>query len=315
MQTRPDADRPAGSRRTAPARSALARRVGPAAVAVAAAAVLAGTLPAAAQAAEPPATVTAEPPATVTAASTPQAPRTAPAAAGAAAPLGPAAPPAVDVPAVLAELAPAYRDCPPLPAGADPARWRCEVHRAAPELTLGAVRLPALAPIVMVHAEGPLPDGSPGQVWGTWRSGGPTPVPGGLTGTPAGDRSRLLGLSLEAGYGGRPDFYTGTLSLRFRLSGPLLPAGCTVGAEAPVDIALKRSGPSEWLSRTPPLIRFAAYDDAFTAPAPQHCGPLGGLLGRRLGLPAQSGNLLRYDAVYTFRMYDRLDGCSGPDPA
>ncbi|WP_326783394.1 hypothetical protein [Streptomyces sp. NBC_00151] len=197
-----------------------------------------------------------------------------------------------------------FSDCPALPAGADPARWRCEVHTAAPLLTIGKVDV-ALDPITMTHAEGQMPDGTWGQVWGAMHST-PTTVPGGLTGTAAGERTRQLRLAIKPEYGGRSDFYTGQLSLRFRLSSPLLPHGCTIGASAPVDFQVKRSGPSKWVSQDPPVIEFSAYDDTFTAPAAEHCGPLSGPLNRRLGLPASSGNLMTYDATYTFRTYDQL---------
>ncbi|MFI5688048.1 hypothetical protein [Streptomyces sp. NPDC051636] len=199
-----------------------------------------------------------------------------------------------------------FSNCPPLPAGADPTRWRCEVHSAVPALAVGKVSV-TLAPITMTHAEGPLPDGTKGQVWGAMHSA-PTSIPGGLPGTAADEHSRLLGLAIQPEYGGRSDFYTGQLSLRFRLLNPLLPHSCTIGANEPVDFQLKRSGPSEWLSQNPPLIKFSAYDDTFTAPAAEHCGPLAGPLNRRLGLPAASGNLISYDATYTFKTYDRLPG-------
>lgn len=198
-----------------------------------------------------------------------------------------------------------FSGCPALPTGVDPARWKCEVHTATPELTIGKVAAVALAPIVMTHAEGPLPDGGNGQVWGAMHSA-PTAVPGGLLGVAADDGQPLLGLTVQPEYGGRSDFYTGQFSLRFRLRSPLLPQGCIVGAGAPVDFRLKRSGPSQWVSRNPPLIKFSAYDDTFAAPAAEDCGPLTGLLNRRLGLPAASGNLMTYDATYTFRTYDRL---------
>ncbi len=206
--------------------------------------------------------------------------------------------------AVAQPAGPGFGDCPALPAGVDPARWRCEVHTAAPRFTMGEVTM-ALAPITMTHAEGPLPDGTDGQVWGALRST-PTAVPGGLTGTAPDSGARPLGLAIRPEYGGRSDFYTGQFSLRFRLLSPLLPHGCVIGADAPVDFRLKRSGPSQWLSTNPPLIAFSAYDDTFTAPAADHCGPLTAPLNHRLGLPAPSGNLLSYDATYTFRTYDQL---------
>ncbi|MGW3262882.1 hypothetical protein [Streptomyces sp. NPDC001056] len=217
---------------------------------------------------------------------------------------------AYSAPRAAASAPPAtdFRDCPPLPDGVDPARWRCEVHTAAPVLTMGKVTV-RLAPITMTHAEGPLPDGGDGQVWGAMHSA-PTTVPGGLTGagtvTASDDRAPVRELSVQPEYGGRSDFYTGTFSLRFRLLDPLLAPGCTIGATAPVDFRLKRSGPSVWVSQDPPLIEFSAYDDTFTVPAAEHCGPLTRLLDRRLGLPAAEGNLMTYDASYTFRTYDRL---------
>ncbi|MEU6279847.1 hypothetical protein [Streptomyces sp. NPDC047028] len=197
-----------------------------------------------------------------------------------------------------------FGDCPPLPEGVDPARWRCEVHTAAPELTMGKITV-TLAPLTMTHAEGPMPDGSNGQVWGGMHSA-PTTVPGGLTGTPAGDSVPALRLAIQLEYGGRSDFYTGQLSLRFRLLSPLLPQSCLIGGGRPVDFQAKRSGPSKWVSQNPPVIEFSAYDDTFAAPAPEHCGPLTRPLARRLGLPAATGNLLSYDASYTFKTYDQL---------
>nr|BFD86570.1 hypothetical protein StreXyl84_59710 [Streptomyces sp. Xyl84] len=202
------------------------------------------------------------------------------------------------------DLPAGFGDCPALPAGVDPAAWRCEVHTASPRLAMGSLAV-TLAPITMTHAEGPLPDGSPGQVWGAMHSAA-TPVPGGPTGSAAAGRTPLLGLAIHPEYGGRADFYTGRFSLRFRLTGPLVPRDCAIGADEPVDFALKRPSPSEWISTDPPLIRFSAYDDTFAAPAAEHCGPLTKALDRRLALPAPSGNLMSYDATYTFRTYDRL---------
>jgi hypothetical protein len=54
------------------------------------------------------------------------------------------------------------------------------------------------------------------------------------------------------------------------------------------------------------VIAFSAYDDTFSVPAPEGCGPLTPLLDRRLRLPSPGGNLMTYDATYTYRMYDRL---------
>ncbi len=215
-------------------------------------------------------------------------------------------------PALADDAVPSYdfSDCPPIPPGADPAQWRCEVLTAGGSLTFGKVSLPELAPMTITHAEGPMPDGTPGQVWGALRSR-PTTVPGGLPRAPGGDRARALGLALQPEYGGSSDFYSdadnmGMFTMRFGVQSPLLPAGCTIGADSPVVFHLKRSGSSQWLSSNPPLIKFAAYDDAFAVPAATGCGPLGRVLNDRLGLPSSSGNLVTYSAYYTFKTYDQL---------
>jgi hypothetical protein len=134
----------------------------------------------------------------------------------------------------------------------------------------------------------------------------PTAVPGGFPAAVVSEHARLRGLAIQPEYGGRSDFYTGQFSLRFRLLSPQLAPNCTIGADAPIDFQLKRSGPSQWVSQDPPLIKFSAYDDTFIAPAAEHCGPLTRLLNQRLGLPAASGNLMTYDAAYTFKTYDQL---------
>ncbi|MEU3722873.1 hypothetical protein [Streptomyces sp. NPDC031705] len=204
-----------------------------------------------------------------------------------------------------------FSDCPALPAGVDAARWKCEVMTATGSLTLGNRTLPEFAPMTVTHAEGPMPDGSRGQVWGALRSA-PTAVPGGLSGSPGGDRSPALGLSVQPEYGGRSDFYTvgddmGLFTVRYRALGPLLPRGCVIGAgETPVEIRLKRVGPSERVSKNPPVIKFAAVDDTFAVPAAEGCGPLGRVLNDRLGLPAQTGNAITLSALYTYRTYDQL---------
>ncbi|MGW0748350.1 hypothetical protein [Streptomyces sp. NPDC002587] len=205
-----------------------------------------------------------------------------------------------------------FGDCPALPSGVDAARWKCEVLTATGSLTLGSRTLPELAPMTITHAEGPLADGAAGQVWGALR-GGPTDVPGGILGVPAGHHNPRLGrLSLQPEYGGRSDFYSvgdgmGLFTLRFRAIGPALPDGCVIGAgETPIEIRLKRTGTSQWVSKNPPVIKFDARDDTFTAPAATGCDPLGRLLNDRLGLPSATGNSITLSAHYTFKTYDQL---------
>ncbi|MFD8979072.1 hypothetical protein [Streptomyces sp. NPDC059564] len=205
-------------------------------------------------------------------------------------------------PALAATPSYDFGDCPAIPAGVDATRWKCEVLTATGSLHLGSRDVPELAPMTITHAEGPLPDSTKGQVWGALR-GGPTPVPGGPPG---------LGLALQPEYGGRSDFYSvgdemGLFTLRYRVVSPLLPPSCVIGGDdTPIELRLKRVGSSEWVSKNPPVIKFAATDTAFKVPAATHCGPLGRLLNTRLGLPAQTGNTITLSAVYTFKTYDQL---------
>ncbi|WP_371677530.1 hypothetical protein [Streptomyces sp. NBC_01276] len=207
-------------------------------------------------------------------------------------------------PALAAE-APSYdfTDCPAIPAGVDATRWKCEVLTATGSMHLGDRDVPELAPMTITHAEGPLPDGTNGQVWGALR-GDPTAVPGGLAGR--------IPLSLQPEYGGRSDFYSvgdamGLFTLRYRVVSPLLPRDCVIGGgETPIELRLKRVGTSEWISKNPPVIKFAATDTTFTAPAATGCGPLTRLVNDRLGLPAGTGNTITLSALYTFKTYDQL---------
>jgi len=207
---------------------------------------------------------------------------------------------AAEPPTPTAASTPTYdfSDCPEIPAGVDAAQWKCEVLTATGSLTLGSRTLPELAPMTVTHAEGPMPDGSNGQVFGALRSA-PTPVPGH-------DR-----LALQPEYGGRSDFYSvgdrmGLFTMRFRVLNPLLPHGCTVGKDTPIELHLARTGDSQWVSKNPPVIRFGAYDDTFTAPAATGCGPLNRLVDQRLGLPQATGNAITLSATYTFKTYDQL---------
>ncbi|MFF4318651.1 hypothetical protein [Streptomyces sp. NPDC001568] len=204
-----------------------------------------------------------------------------------------------------------FSDCPALPAGVDAARWKCELHTASGSLRLGDRDVPALAPMTLTFAEGPMPDGSNGQAWGSLR-GTPSAVPGGLLGNAAADRSPLLGLSLEPEYGGRSDFYSvgdsmGFFTLRYRAVSPLLPRGCVIGAgDTPIEIRLKRVGDSERVSKNPPIIKYAATDTEFGVPAATGCGPMTRLVNERLGLPATTGNKITLSGEYTYKTYDQL---------
>jgi hypothetical protein len=196
-----------------------------------------------------------------------------------------------------------FRDCPPLPAGAQPDRWRCEVLVATGRLQLGRVAVPAVAPITVTHAEGPLPDGTTGQVFGALRAGR-TDVPGGLVrGRGAGGHNPLLHLGLRTEYAGHADLVDrSVIDVRLRLINPLLGHSCVIGD--PVRLTMSRDGNSEWLSENPPLIRFRLYERSFALPVASGCGPLRGLVDRRFGLPSAAGaNEVYFTAYHTFRTY------------
>jgi hypothetical protein len=191
-----------------------------------------------------------------------------------------------------------YSDCPALPSGVDPSTWRCEVHLASGEATFGSVtmKIPALR---LTHAEGKLPDGTTGQVWGGLRSGS-TVIPG----------TRVRMWLRYGGYadlvGNGPD--PGGVYFTFALRGPLLAPGCTIGTgAAPVRTHMARVGATEILSTDPPVIHFTLRDTNVAVPAAEHCGPLTGLLNQRLGLPSPAGtNTITLDATYSYKMYDQL---------
>ncbi|MFH8572783.1 hypothetical protein [Streptomyces sp. NPDC017993] len=170
--------------------------------------------------------------------------------------------------------------------------------------TAGGLDVPALAPMTATNAEGPMPDGSRGQVFGGLRAGeadaAAIPAP-------------FDGLRVRPQYAGFSDFYSdgvhrGAIDMTFRLTHPLLGKHCTLGADSdPVKFRLIQDGATEWVSKEPPIVRFAVHDTTFAAPRAHNCGPLGRLLDKRLHLPAASGeNGIRATASYTFRSYDRL---------
>jgi hypothetical protein len=213
--------------------------------------------------------------------------------------------PAAAVPAPSAAV-PAfdYRDCPQLPAGVDPAKWRCEVLVAEGTATIGGAVLPFDFTGV-THAEGPMPDGTPGQVFGGFRAAR-LPVPGRQSGDGHGPK-----LWIQPHLTAAPDFYsqTGAMSLTFQLTGPRLGRDCSIGTDAaPVQVAAARvPGSTNWLSQDPPIITFQVLDQTFSAPEVSGCGRAAGELNRRLGLPSPSGsNRLSGTAFYSFRTYDQL---------
>ncbi|WP_106178230.1 hypothetical protein [Prauserella shujinwangii] len=205
---------------------------------------------------------------------------------------------AIALPASAATPPPAFdfADCPALPEGADPARWRCEVLVSTGTLSFGHVRDLRLAPMRLTFAEGTL-EGRYAQVFGALRAG-PTTLPG------------LPGGTLRLAYGGYSDFEAnadrkGEIALTAELAGRLLPGDCAIGtAREPIHSEIQQVGPTEVVSVDPPVLRFRSIDEQLAMPATTGCGGWGRVLDRRLGLPSESGrNTLEQDTLVALRPY------------
>ncbi|SFP33196.1 hypothetical protein SAMN05421810_102286 [Amycolatopsis arida] len=188
-----------------------------------------------------------------------------------------------------------FTDCPTLPAGADPARWRCEVLVSTGTLRISRREVPLRA-MRLTFAEGRL-DGRYAQVFGSLVAE-PSPVPW------------LPGVTLRPRYAGHSDFESnderkGEIDLAFTVRGPLPGASCAIGSEVePVHSEIQQVGETELLSPDPPVLRFRSVDERLALPATTGCGPLARLLDHRLGLPSPSGrNSLRQVTLVGLRPY------------
>ncbi|WAU79421.1 hypothetical protein O1Q96_06450 [Streptomyces sp. Qhu-G9] len=194
-----------------------------------------------------------------------------------------------------------FQDCPALselPEGADPSQWRCEAMTAVGHLTLGRAEVPIERPLAITFAEGRV-DGEFRQVFGAMAA---TPLR--VRGTP---------LSITPRYGGYSDFESnderrGELDLTFRITGPGVPPGCSMGSEAdPVHLVLKETDPPEVVTQDPLVVSFGVEDNRFAVPRTSGCGPLGPLLDKVLRLPSPAGvNSIDLDARVALRSYGGL---------
>lgn len=195
-----------------------------------------------------------------------------------------------------------YSDCPQLPSGVDPAKWRCEVLVAEGTTTIGGSAVPFRFDRV-THAEGPMPDGTPGQVFGAFRA--PRLAAGRQSGDGHGPK-----LWMQPRLTAAPDFYSqGGMSMVFDLSGPRLGPHCAIGTvAAPIEVVAGRvPGTTERVSQNPPIITFQVLDASLALPEVSGCGRSSQELNRRFGLPAPSGaNRLTGTVFYSFRTYDQL---------
>jgi len=192
-----------------------------------------------------------------------------------------------------------FSDCPTLPAGLNPAGWRCEVHLATGEITVGRVSLRNV-PLRLVHAEGPLPGGESGQIFGSLQSP-PVVVPRGGAGG-----HRLI---VQVRYGGYADLIgngpdPGGLYLLLAVSGPGLGTGCTIGTlSEPIKTHAVRVGDTVTIPTDPPIKVFTMQDSAFTVPAAANCHGHERQVDDRFGLPSASGNTMTLHAEYTYQLY------------
>ncbi|RZS40721.1 hypothetical protein EV193_10332 [Herbihabitans rhizosphaerae] len=188
---------------------------------------------------------------------------------------------AMAAPAASAEPVPTFdfADCPSIPAGANPAEWRCEVMMATGTIRVGGIEQ-SLGPMRLTFAEGRL-DGKYAQVFGALRTK-KVPLGRGL-------------LSTRLSYAGYSDFQSndqrmGDLHVKLDLVGSLLPEGCAIGSDAdPIKTAVKATAKPEVVSENPLVVRFPLVDNDFAVPRTHGCGLFGHLLNRRLGLPSPSG--------------------------
>jgi hypothetical protein len=217
------------------------------------------------------------------------------------------------LPSAASAAVPAFTfdDCPAIPDGADPTKWRCEEMHATGSVRLGDVTLPVT--LKTTHAEGRLPgDTQTRFVFGALRSD-PVPVPGGLLGR-TDRRHPLVPAKAAPEYAGHIDFLAGPpmaeiLHLKYRVDSPLTGSGCTIGTdEDPLVIVGTIVGDRVPLPDDPQVLTFRVEDDDFAVPAAHGCGPLGGLVDHRFGLPATG--TLGLDVYFSVRTYDQVTPAS-----
>ena len=197
-----------------------------------------------------------------------------------------------------------FDDCPAIPAGADPAAWRCEEMHATGTVKLGKVELPVT--LKTTHAEG-RPPGAPATefIFGTLRSD-----PVALAGRPRAD------FTLQ--YAGFIDFAAGPpmaeiLHLKYHVDSPLTRAGCSIGTDDdPLVVVGEIVGDRVPVQQDPPVLKFAVRDDGFAVPAAHGCGPAGRLIDRRLGLPSTGS--LQLTVYFSVRTYDEVQPSNDARP-
>ncbi|MEV1118508.1 hypothetical protein AB0I91_25865 [Actinosynnema sp. NPDC049800] len=202
-----------------------------------------------------------------------------------------------------------FADCPAIPAGADPAQWRCEVLVSTGAIKFGTLPEQSTGAMRLTFAEGRL-DGEFAQVFGALRAE-PTRVPGGLLGVPG--HHPVLRTDLRIEYAGFADFLSdgdrmGVQHLKLRVLNGLLPDTCSIGDDADplVFRPVRTSGPDR-ISADPPVVRFTIEDTAFAVPAARGCGGLDRLVDKRFGLPSPAGaNSMKLTTLVGLKSYTEL---------
>lgn len=192
-----------------------------------------------------------------------------------------------------------FADCPALPAGADPALWRCEVLMSSGTIRFGNLAEQPTGAMRLTFAEGTL-NGEFAQVFGALRAE-PTRVSGGLP------------MDMRIEYAGFADFHSvgdqmGEQHLKIRLISRLLPDTCTIGSDRdPIRFRPIRTGGPDMISTNPPVLRFTIEDTLFAVPKSHGCGGLGRLVDRRFGLPSPAGtNAMALTTLVGLRSYAEI---------
>jgi hypothetical protein len=203
-----------------------------------------------------------------------------------------------------------FSDCPQIPAGADPAQWRCEVLMSTGTIKFGGLAEQQAGNMRLTFAEGRL-DGRFAQVFGALRAE-PVRVPGGLLGIPGSDNP-LLRLDLRIEYAGFADFQSvgdnmGEQHLKVRLLSPLLPDTCTIGSnQDPIKFKPIRTSGPDVISPDPTVLRFTIEDKQYSVPRAHNCRGLDSLVNRRFDLPAAPGtNKMAFTTLVGLKGYNQM---------
>jgi hypothetical protein len=191
-------------------------------------------------------------------------------------------------------------DCPKqLPAGADPAGWRCEVLTTDATAKIGALGQLNLGRQRLTFAEGTL-DGQYAQVFGGLKAERTT-VPGGLVG------NDLIPLAFQVQYAGASDFNgSGFVNLKLKVNSPLLPRTCFIGSdEDPMVIRPQARQSPQPVPGHPELRTTTMQDNRFAIPRAHGCGVFTGLVEHRFGVPAAAGtNEITLPTYIFIQQYD-----------